>query len=329
MKKILSFCLCTCLTCGIYLTNVLAEEQNSLDSTVVEENKMDNNDTFWEEFLISNQYESYSASKEFIPTDYVIYDINNDESPELMLEATSDAPFYYTWMFTREESEVTLAYEGYGYGEFRYSPTYQSILLPSETKPFSGTGVTPFYQLEGKNFEEKFCIIQDMGVNYYTDESGEREISDDERNQYFADTVWFEWNKIPVGQDRVSSKEDLSAYLGSDFDTLVNRIGNMHDIGSTDGREYSNGAVVVCCSFDDTRISFLSINASCEYSIMGIEYGMPEADAVKIAYEDAEKVTEDSPQLKYFKMKNGNKLSFHIDDSGLIDGIDIWAESES
>lgn len=191
MKKIVSLSLCLML--GICPVSVSAE---AVQNTAADKNGAENTDAFWEEFLSSGKYESYFTSKDFTPTEYVIYDINDDETPELMMEADSDEPFYYTWLFTREEEEVTLAYEGYGYGQFRYSPTYQAILLPPETKPFSGTAVTSFYALDEKNFEEQFVIIQDMGINYYSDEFEERELSEEERNQYFADIVMFEWKEI-------------------------------------------------------------------------------------------------------------------------------------
>lgn len=304
------------------------EDLNSVYPAVTEEILLDekiNSEDVWKEFINSGQYKSYITEGNVLSAEYVIYDINKDENTELLIETTSEAPFYYTWLFTLEGNEVILVYENYGYGQFRYSPTYNAVLVSPETRPFSGTGVTPFYQLEGSNFNHKFTIMQDMGENYYSDITGEKSISDEERNKYFADVVQFEWSKIPLSQDTVSSKKDLSAYLGGDITEIVSMIGNMHDSGATDGsKEYTNGVIIVSQFSTERGVNYISINGESEYSIRGIEYGMSMDDATAIAYADAAQLKDDLPYYKSFLLNDGNTISFHSEDEAFVDSINIF-----
>ena len=302
----------------IYSTNPVISEEILLDEKI-------NSEDVLKEFLNSGQYKSYITGGNVLSAEYVMYDINKDENLELLIETTSEAPFYYTWLFTLEGNEVILVYESYGYGQFRYSPTYNAVLVSPETKPFSGTGVAPFYQLEGSNFNHKFTIMQDMGENYYCDITGEKSISDEERNKYFADVVQFEWSKISLSQDATSSKKDLSAYLGGDITEIVNMIGNMHDSGATDGsKEYTNGVIIVAQSSTERGVSYISINGESEYSIRGIEYGMAMDDATAIAYADAAQLKDDLPYYKSFLLNDGNTISFHSEDEAFVDSINIF-----
>lgn len=173
----------------IYSTNPEISEEILL-------NERPNSEDILKNFLNSGQYKFNIDQGDDLSLEYVLYDINNDENMELLIESTSDAPFYYTWLFTLKGDEVVLVYEGYGYGQFRYSPIYNLVLTSSETKPFSGFGAIPFYQLEGNNFNHKFTLMQNMGKYYYCDISGEKMISSEERNKYFIDVIQFKWNKI-------------------------------------------------------------------------------------------------------------------------------------
>ena len=128
-----------------------------------------------------------------------------------------------------------------------------------------------------------------------------------------------------MSQDTVSSKKDLSTYLGGDITEIVSMIGNMHDSGATDGsKEYTNGVIIVSQSSTERGVNFISINGESEYSIRGIEYGMSMDDATAIAYADVAQLKDDLPYYKSFLLNDGNTISFHSDDEAFIDSINIF-----
>lgn len=169
-----------------------------------------NSEEIWKNFLDSGEYKTYITEENALMAEYVLYDINGDGNLELLIMETSDAPFCHTWLFALEGSEIKLVYDSYGYGEFRYSPSYNAVLVSPETKPFSGTGFAPFYQLEGSSFNYKFLVKQDMGENYYSDINGDKPISAEERNKYFSDVVQFEWKKIPSSKSGLTKEKELN-----------------------------------------------------------------------------------------------------------------------
>lgn len=151
----------------------------------------------WEEFLISGEYKKYISDD--IATDeleYVIYDINTDDIPEMLIQSISERPFFNTWLFVLQGESIKLANEQYGYGQYRYSLRQGAIIGSPEWRPFDGTGYSPFYRLNKTSFEFVFQIMQDEWVWYYIDENNKTEISEEERASYFTDIVWFEW--LPV-----------------------------------------------------------------------------------------------------------------------------------
>lgn len=125
----------------------------------------------------------------------------------------------------------------------------------------------------------------------------------------------------------ISSKTDLNQYLGTDIFSFIKMIGDMHDVGATDGStEYSNGVLIVSAESDSTAINFISINGDCEYSIKGIEYGMSFENATKITNENCSYLSDDLPYYKRFKMNDGTSLSFHTEDGTIIDSVNLFAE---
>ena len=101
-------------------------------------------------------------------------------------------------------------------------------------------------------------------------------------------------------------------------------IGDMHDDGPSDGStQYSNGSITVGSDRGSDSISFITINGNCEYSINGIEYGMPMSDAASIAYESSLYVSDDLPYYKEFTMDNQITFSIHSEDTETVDGINL------
>ena len=150
-----------------------------------------------EEFLVSGEYKKYMS--EFIDDsnlEYVIFDINSDDIPELIIDSRDGTSFYTTWIFVFDGDSIILADEQYGYGTYSYSPSQNAVIGSPEFRPFAGTSYAPFYRLVGTKFEFVFQIGQDEGAWYYSDGTNRRLINDEERDSYFNDKVWFDWMHI-------------------------------------------------------------------------------------------------------------------------------------
>lgn len=174
------------------------EEETDQEIETTQEEKQPDVGSNWQEFLQSGKYKSYLKEGNTSTLKYAEYDLNQDGSPELLMEADDGASFYYTWLFTMKNNKPSLVYESYGYGEYRYSPEQNAVLVSPETKPFSGTGYNSFYQLKGSKFQLKFTISEDQGEIYYSDEAeNSRSITETERKKYFKDVVTFEWKMVP------------------------------------------------------------------------------------------------------------------------------------
>jgi len=152
--------------------------------------------TIWDNFIASEGYLTHTKDWDATSLEYVITDLNSDGISDLIIQSESDAPFYNTWIFFLDGKEIVLVNETYGYGSFRYSPSQNAIIGSPEWKPFLGTGYSPFYKLNGTQLEYVFEIGQDEGQSFYSDDSGRRDISDNERISYYADVVNFQWNRI-------------------------------------------------------------------------------------------------------------------------------------
>ena len=162
-----------------------------------DKNSFDNAYDILEEYVASGAYKEYITDASYPDgLEYVIYDLNADDIPELLIDAGDPAPFFNTWLFALKDESVVLVTEQYGYGQFRYSAEQNLIIGTPEFRPFDGTGYAPFYQLVDTNIENVFSIVQDLGVWYYDDGNARSEINEAERESYFADVVSFEW--LPI-----------------------------------------------------------------------------------------------------------------------------------
>ncbi|MGN1181178.1 MAG: hypothetical protein ACI4SD_08175 [Suilimivivens sp.] len=146
----------------------------------------------WKEFLRSGSYQEYTD--EWTELEYTIYDINQDGKEELLIESAQDLPFFNTWVFVYDNRIVKLVNERYGYGNYQYSSSQNTVLVSPEPKPTTEAGVYPFFQLEGTEFECQYAIIVD-GEKIYCYEDLEKElINEEEKTSYFSDLIDFEWN---------------------------------------------------------------------------------------------------------------------------------------
>ena len=178
--------------------NVLKEIQEELNEIIEQEKIVVINQAFWEDFIKSSKYMDYITDGELWHSlEYIVYDINQDKSYELLIEATDDEPFYNTWLFIVDKNQnIELIYECYGYGQFRYSPTYNAILISPETKPMLDASYSPFYELKNNKFVLKFGVGNDFDQNYIFENNKKKSITIEEKEQYFADVIYFQWKQI-------------------------------------------------------------------------------------------------------------------------------------
>lgn len=279
----------------------------------------------WRDFLVSGNYVAYTSGYSESYMEYVMTDLNGDTVPELLIQSKKEAPFYCTWTFAMSQNEIVLVDEIYGYSSFRYSPTYNAVIVSPETRPFSGTAYYPFYILNGTQYAFAFAVGEDGGTCFYTDSNGKKTISAEERSAYFTNAVSFDWKSIQsLTSVEGSSKADLTQYLGTNINIFVQMIGNMKLQGSGPEVEYSNGSITVSAEWDSNAISFISINGACDYSVKGIEYGMSFNKAFEIACQSSSYISTDRSDYKRLVMNDGTTLA--ISGNGTtVTGISLFA----
>lgn len=160
--------------------------------------------SFWLEFISSAGYANYTQGQDASVLEYVIYDLNSDNTPELLIQSTDDTPFYYTWVFTTDGSNAILSIDTYGYGSYRYSAKHNTVNISSEFRPFEGNAVNLFYNFNGTKLEYAFTVGQDEGNYYFSDDNGSKSITADELSSYVNDLVNFNWE--PITNLKIQSK---------------------------------------------------------------------------------------------------------------------------
>ena len=122
-----------------------------------------------------------------------------------------------------------------------------------------------------------------------------------------------------------NKKEDLAKYLGTDLLALVNSIEGMYDEKVTDGSTgYTNGSITVESGPDSTIVDYICIDGDCNYSILGIEYGMTFSDAIIIADKCSSHIKDDFPRHKRFIMHDGSELSIYTEDGEIVYDISLF-----
>ena len=107
------------------------------------------------EFISGGSYKKYTSG--YSNLSYVITDLNADSVPELLIESADGLGFFRTWIFVLDSKKnVVKVNETYGYGQFRYSSTYDVIAGSPETRPMPSAWDWPFYKLNGTKLEYVF-----------------------------------------------------------------------------------------------------------------------------------------------------------------------------
>lgn len=156
----------------------------------------------WKQFISSGEYKDYTDKWEHFwddsPMKYeaAIQDLNADGIPECIIIAADTRPFYHTDIFALNKNQIVLVNDQYGYGTLRYSPSQNLIIGVSETRPSANYGDAPFYSLQGTVLSEEFYIVKEEDKSYYFKNNTKKQITNSERESYFADAEELEWKPI-------------------------------------------------------------------------------------------------------------------------------------
>lgn len=300
------------------------------------------------EFLGNNEYQSFVS--EWIhgkPSQYAILDINGDSIKELLITGGDGTGFYnfavFSYDIALKEIYVLeiVGTEIYGernvtqyqyYGSLQYSPKYKALVFTELNNPSLYFDSYGYWIVEGRKLIMDFSISferenETQPFKYSVFDSGhqkKKSISEKEFHLYTDESDILQWNSIPKQSLPSSSKEDLAIYMGSDFFSFVKGINGMHDVGATSGIEYTNGSIIVSTYTD--VIEFISIQGDCDYSILGIEYGMPLETAEEIAYQSCQYITEDLPNQKRFSVDARTSIAIYAEDGKTVDSISLFSE---
>ena len=149
-------------------------------------------------YVASRAFREYISDTEYAEEnlEYMITDLNGDETEELLIQSTVDAPFYTTWTFVLDKGSVCLVSENYGYGQIRYSQKWNMVLLPAETSPEINLSSVVFCTLSSEGYTYEFKILTNESGSYYIDDQEEYLLSSNENNEYFNNMVNYTFSPI-------------------------------------------------------------------------------------------------------------------------------------
>ena len=124
-----------------------------------------------------------------------------------------------------------------------------------------------------------------------------------------------------------AGRTELRPYLGTDIYAFVDMVAGMPGGTLPDGSvEFNNAVIVVGSSDGSGLVDFFAIGADAPYSICGVYWGMPMADACA-ALEAAGGVVRpdyDTPTYRYYDMADGTGVSLHAEDGAAVDGVNLF-----
>lgn len=131
---------------------------------------------------------------------------------------------------------------------------------------------------------------------------------------------------LEQSESQMTENLDLSQYLHQNINDIIPLFKNMHDDGATDGSvEYSNDVVTLCTGLGVAEIEFIDISGECDYSLLGIKYGMRLSDAQEIAESLGELVSGGRPDILDYQLKTGNQLSIFSEDGFTVSSVSLFA----
>lgn len=121
---------------------------------------------------------------------------------------------------------------------------------------------------------------------------------------------------------------DLSVYLGTDLEGFLTLMGNMEDLGYTDGIGYANNDVTVTADYGDEKeyIYYIELTQKSNYSLLGIYVSMNIRDAKQKVLKMGWTPSGTYGDCIHFDDPNENTLTCRIDANGTITNVAITVD---
>ena len=119
---------------------------------------------------------------------------------------------------------------------------------------------------------------------------------------------------------------DLLQYMDMNIHDFKDVITDMKKVPVSDGIEYSNGKVIVGAGNYKVPedISFISIDAGSDYSLMGITVGMSFAEAMEMADSQCIERDVDHPTCKHYELKDDFSVTIWSEDGDTVSSVAMW-----
>ena len=149
--------------------------------------------------LESGDYNNYTSDWMAAPESYSIFDINQDQIPELMIHSAGDTGWSNTLLYAYDPDSqaVKMVQDIYHYADIQYSDEYKAITF-SEVRSALMYGGQDYYTLDGAELTYEFSVGWESdgthdGIGYYMYRDDTRtEISEAESDSYFGELTEIE-----------------------------------------------------------------------------------------------------------------------------------------
>ena len=171
---------------------------------MIEDSETNTVEDAYENFISNHTYEEYSVDWDTSPEAYCIFDIDQDDTPELLFRLQPELEEWMTiaiFSYDKSKNEIIFHCLAYGWGEINYSNKYQTLVI-MDSNPYVGFGEEIFYLLDEHDLRRVFSVGWDSEDNtsiyyFYSDENFEQQIiTEDEEKSYENDLIQFDF--IPL-----------------------------------------------------------------------------------------------------------------------------------
>lgn len=180
-----------------YNFSTSAQTNNASTSATV--NVPSDIDDVYKDYVKNKEYEKYTKDWVVKPTNYCMYDINQDGQKELLILSDNDMGWQYVQICTyyKSSQKVIEVANVYAYGGLRYSKNDKQIVY-TEVKPFTGAMAYGFYEMKNN----KLALVKTVGSDdidsYFIKIEGQemKHVTNDECSAQFDELIYFEYSKL-------------------------------------------------------------------------------------------------------------------------------------
>jgi len=289
----------------------------------------------YDKFLSENGYESYVDSDWTYPIDqYAVLDINGDGISDLIVDSADDSGEWYTdWVFTYDPRSKSVVFAGseYHFLPLRYSETHKAVEFSTIAHDASANNAL-FYTLDSSGFVLLFGIEMNGGSITIQRGGVTTQISQSEKDSYISGLTSIDFKDIPSTSGQTSTSgagsQDLVRYALQNIDDVAKSIGGMQSDGPTDGSiEMTNGIIIIGTQPGENVVTFIEIDAACDYSLVGISFGDSYSASVTKLTSGGWQQVEKGGMLTRFQNSAGNLLSLYSETGATISGVGYFVNA--